>query len=98
VELPPVQELLARVPRQLALLLLLGEVPPEAAQVAAVLVQEVALELLVVGAVIREIWQAAHVDGFLLIFGGTTPLETVVICFLILVIQKQNMADKLGTH
>jgi hypothetical protein len=97
VELPPVQELLARVPRQLALLLLLGEVSPQAAQVAAVLVQEAALELLVLRAVTRNLWQAAHVDGFLLIFRGTTPLEAVVICFVILAIQEKRMADKLGS-
>jgi hypothetical protein len=90
VELPPVEELLARLPRQLALLLFLGEVPPEAAQVAAVLVQEVALELLVLCAVARYLWQAAQVHGFLLIFRGTTSLEAVVIC--------SDMADKLGTE
>ena len=44
-ELPPVEELLARVPRQLALLLLPRELLPEAAQVAAVLVQEAVLQL-----------------------------------------------------
>jgi hypothetical protein len=47
VQLPPVEELLARVPRQLAFLLLPRELPPEAAQVAAVLVQEAVLQLLV---------------------------------------------------
>ena len=45
VELPPVEELLARVPRQLAFLLLPRELLPEAAQVAAVLVQETVLQL-----------------------------------------------------
>ena len=45
VELPPVEELLARVPRQLAFLLLPRELLPEVAQVAAVLVQETVLQL-----------------------------------------------------
>ena len=45
VELPPVEELLARVPRQLAFLLLPRELLPEAAQVAAVLVQEAVIQL-----------------------------------------------------
>jgi hypothetical protein len=39
----------------------------------------VALELLVLCAVARYLWQAAQVHGFLLIFGGTTSLEAVVI-------------------
>ena len=45
VELPPVEELLARVPRQLAFLLLPRELLSEAAQVAAVLIQEAVLQL-----------------------------------------------------
>ena len=84
VELPPVEELLARVPRQLALLLLPRELLPEAAQVAAVLVQEAVLQLLVFRARAAGRLgdrQADQVDGFLLIVGGgTTPFVAIVIC------------------
>jgi hypothetical protein len=95
VQLPPVQELLARVPRQLAFLLLLGEVPPEAAKVAAVLVQEVALQLLVLRAVTRDLRQATDVTGFLLVFGRTAPFVALVICFVTLATQETRMSDKL---
>ena len=84
VELPPVEELLARVPRQLALLLLPRELLPEAAQVATVLVQEAILQLLVFRARAAGRLgdrQADQVDGFLLIVGGgTTPFVAIVIC------------------
>jgi hypothetical protein len=73
VQLPPVQEPLARLPRQPAALLLLlpGELPPEASQVAAVLVQELALQ------------EAGDVAGLLLIFGRTPALVVVVASCLI---------------
>jgi len=84
VQLPPVEELLARVPRQLAFLLLPRELPPEAAQVAAVLVQEAVLQLLVLpgrAAGLRD-RQAAQVGGFLLVFvGGTASLFIAIVIY-----------------
>ena len=72
--MPPVQEPLARLPRQPAALLLLpGELPPEASQVAAVLVQELARQLLALAG-----RQAGDVAGLLLIFGRTPALVVVV--------------------
>jgi hypothetical protein len=84
VQLPPVEELLAGVPRQLAFLLLPRELPPEAAQVAAVLVQEVVLQLLALSgraAGLRD-RKAAQVDGFLLIFvGGTASFFIAIVIY-----------------
>ena len=78
------EELLARVPRQLAFLLLPRELLLEAAQVAAVLVQETVLQLLVFRARAAGRLgdrQADQVDWFLLIVvGGTAPFVAVVIC------------------
>ena len=104
VQLPPVEELLARVPRQLAFLLLPRELPPEAAQVAAVLVQEAVLQLLVHpgrAAGLRD-RQAAQVGGFLLVFvGGTASFFIAIviysmICNIVSPCMLQNHACKDG--
>lgn len=75
VQLPPVQQLLPGLLGKLAFLLPLGELLPEAAQVAAVLPQKLVLELLVLGAGI-DLFRTASV----LVILGRPGAFTVTLC------------------
>jgi len=76
VQLPPAQQLLPGLLRELPFLLPLGELLPEAAQVAAVLPQELVLQLLVLGAGI-DLFRTARV---LVILGRAGAFTVVTIC------------------